>query len=49
MTASEMLSCTFIAQKARARVELSKRCKKIFQNKGSLETREVWEVQAVSL
>lgn len=48
MTASEMLFITFIAQKARARDKLLKGCKKMFQSKGSLGAREVWEVQAVS-
>ena len=49
MTASEMLPRTFIAQKARERDELSKGYKKMFQSKGPLGARVVWEVQAVSL
>lgn len=46
MTAPEMFFLTFIAHKARARDELLKGCKKMFQSKGSLRAREVWEVSS---
>lgn len=46
LTAPEMFFLTFIAHKARARDELLKGCKKMFQSKGSLRAREVWEVSS---
>lgn len=44
MTAPEMLFLTFTAQKARD--EFLKGHKKMFQSKGSLRAREIWEVSS---
>lgn len=46
MTAPEMFFLTFTAQKTRARDEFLKGCKKMFQSKGSLRAREIWEVSS---